>query len=40
MWYPVERIWCGVECLYGIRQDRDGDSGNDLRLSMSVQYRF
>jgi hypothetical protein len=40
MYYPVERIWCGLELLYGMREDEDGDTGDDVRLSFSVQYRF
>ena len=40
MWYPVDRIWCGLEGLYGIREDEDGNTGDDGRLSLSVQYRF
>jgi hypothetical protein len=40
MFYPTERIWMGLEALYGIREDQDGDTGDDLRLSFSVQYRF
>ena len=40
MYYPVERIWMGLELLYGIREDEDGNTGDDARLSFSVQYRF
>ena len=40
MYYPVDRIWMGLEGLYGIREDQDGSSGSDGRLSLSVQYRF
>lgn len=40
MFYPVDRIWTGFEVLYGVREDQDGSSGNDGRLSFSVQYRF
>ena len=38
--YPTERIWMGLEALYGIREDQDGSTGDDGRLSFSVQYRF
>ena len=40
MYYPIDRIWMGLEGLYGIRQDQDGSTGDDGRLSLSVQYRF
>lgn len=40
VYYPNDRLWLGLEGLYGIREDQDGDSGDDGRLSFSVQYRF
>jgi hypothetical protein len=40
MYFPTERIWLGLEALYGIREDKDGNTGDDGRLSFSVQYRF
>jgi hypothetical protein len=39
-YYPAERVMLGVEALYGIREDNDGDKGDDLRVQMSAQYRF
>jgi len=39
-YYPAERVMLGGEVLYGIREDNDGDKGDDLRLQFSVQYRF
>lgn len=39
-YYPAERVMLGVEGLYGIREDKDGDKGDDLRVQMSAQYRF
>jgi len=33
-------VLIGGEVLYGIRSDNDGNSGDDLRLQFSVQYRF
>lgn len=38
--YATERILMGVEALYGVREDIDGDSGDDFRVSFSMQYRF
>jgi hypothetical protein len=40
VYYPVDRIWLGVEALYGIREDQSGETGDDGRLSFSIQYRF
>lgn len=40
MYYPADRIWLGVEALYGIREDRDGNTGDNGRISFSIQYRF
>jgi hypothetical protein len=37
---PVERILCGLEALYGVRENKDANTGSDGRLSFSVQYRF
>jgi hypothetical protein len=39
-YYPAERVMLGGEALYGIREDNDGDRGDDLRLQFSAQYRF
>ena len=39
-YYPAERVMLGGEVLYGIREDNDGDKGDDLRLQFSAQYRF
>lgn len=40
MWYPVDRVWIGVEFLYGVRKDLSGAHGDDTRVSFSAQYRF
>jgi hypothetical protein len=39
-YYPADRVLIGGELLYGIREDNDGSSGDDIRLQFSVQYRF
>jgi hypothetical protein len=39
-YYPTPRLWLGLEALYGVRNDNNGESGDDGRLSFSVQYRF
>ena len=40
IWLPVERMGVGVECLYGFRQNKDGQKGENTRLQMAFQYRF
>ncbi len=37
---PVERVALGLEGLYGVREDKDGSTGNDIRVSFSAQFRF
>jgi hypothetical protein len=39
-YYPTDRVMFGGEVLYGVREDRDGSTGDDLRLQLSAQYRF
>ena len=39
-YYPAERVMIGGEFLYGVREDNDGDQGDDVRVQFSVQYRF
>lgn len=39
-YYPADRVLIGGEVLYGIREDNNGNSGDDIRLQFSVQYRF
>src|SRR5262249_30635231 len=39
-YYPADRVLLGAEVLYGVREDNDGSSGDDLRLQFSAQYRF
>jgi hypothetical protein len=39
-YYPTERVMLGGEVLYGVREDVDGSTGDDLRLQFSAQYKF
>jgi hypothetical protein len=39
-WHPAERVMMGVEYLYGVREDNDGDKGYASRVQASVQYKF
>jgi hypothetical protein len=39
-WHPAERVMVGVEYLYGVREDNDGDSGSANRVQVSFQYKF
>jgi hypothetical protein len=38
--YPTENVLCGVEYLWGKREDKDGSSGEDNRLQVSFKYSF
>lgn len=38
--YPWKNTMFGVEYLYGRREDKDGDSGNDHRVQFSFKYAF
>jgi hypothetical protein len=35
---PYERVFCGIEYLYGIREDVDGDSGSANRLQVACGF--
>ena len=35
---PYERLFCGIEYLYGIREDVDGDSGDANRLQIACGF--
>ena len=39
-YYPTDRVMLGGEVLYGVREDVDGSTGDDLRLQFSAQYKF
>jgi hypothetical protein len=39
-YYPAERVMLGGEVLYGLREDNDGDQGDDVRVQFAAQYRF
>lgn len=39
-YYPTERVLIGGEVLYGLREDKDGSTGDDIRFQFSVQFRF
>jgi len=40
VYYPISKVTLGLEGLYGVVQDKDGATGNDVRVSFSAQYRF
>lgn len=40
IWSPTARVDLGAEILYGLREDKDGGSGNAWQIQMSSQYRF
>ena len=39
-YYPAERVMVGGEVLYGLREDNDGSTGDDVRFQFSIQYKF
>jgi len=40
VWFPFDRLGVGMEYLYGYRENKDGQRGNDSRLQMAVRYGF
>jgi hypothetical protein len=40
LWYPWKSTMFGVEYLYGQREDKNGDSGEDHRIQFSFKYSF
>ena len=40
IWLPVDRMGVGLEYLYGMRKDKDGQKGDNSRIQMAFQYRF
>lgn len=40
LWTPWEKTLFGVEYLWGQREDKDGDSGEDHRIQFSFKYSF
>ena len=40
IWLPVERMGVGLEYLYGFRENKDGQKGDDTRIQMAFQYKF
>jgi hypothetical protein len=40
IWHFTDRAFVGVEYLHGVREDKDGDSGDANRIQFSVKYSF
>jgi hypothetical protein len=40
IWFPAERMGVGLEYLYGIRENKDGQEGNGSRIQMAFRYKF
>jgi hypothetical protein len=40
IWLPVQRMGVGFEYLYGMRDNKDGQSGTAHRIQMGFQYKF
>lgn len=40
LWSPTEKTLFGVEYLYGKREDKDGETGDDHRVQFTFKYSF
>jgi hypothetical protein len=40
LYYPAKNVLTGAEFLWGKREDKNGNTGDDNRLQFSVQYKF
>src|SRR5262249_6591685 len=40
VYYPVKDVFYGIEYLWGRREDKDGNSGEDNRVQVSAHYNF
>jgi hypothetical protein len=40
IWLPFERMGLGLEFIYGRRENKDGQRGDNCRIQTAVQYRF
>jgi hypothetical protein len=40
LWTPAPRIMMGGEFLWGLREDNDGNKGEDTRIQLSFKYAF
>lgn len=40
LWYPTPKTMFGVEYLFGKREDKNGDTGDDHRIQFSFKYSF
>jgi hypothetical protein len=40
IWLPLDRMGVGLEYLYGIRENKDGEQGNGSRIQTAFRYKF
>jgi hypothetical protein len=40
LFYPAKNVLTGGEILFGKRENKNGDKGDDSRIQFSVQYKF
>ncbi|HNQ89048.1 MAG TPA: DcaP family trimeric outer membrane transporter [Verrucomicrobiota bacterium] len=40
VWMPTRHFYVGLEYLYGVKEARNGNSGDDHRLQISMQYKL
>jgi hypothetical protein len=40
LWTPTPRINIGLEYLWGVRENENGDDGDATQIQASAQYNF
>jgi len=40
LWYPVKNVMMGGELLWGQRENKNGNKGDDTRIQFSAKYNF
>jgi hypothetical protein len=40
IWAPTKNMYIGLEYLYGFKEARNGNDGDDHRIQMSFQYKL
>ena len=40
IWLPFERMGIGTEVLFGERENKDGQTGEAVRIQTALQYKF
>jgi hypothetical protein len=40
IWFPYKLVSTGIEYMYGIRENKDGEEGTASRIQFMVKYKF